>query len=129
MKYSQTIGVVAGIILIYLCFQKWVYIESPDKYLTGFKSTTAQNPFRSAGKLHVLFGGLSILFFAIPKLWAKRTNFLFVALNLAWAARNLFAIGLTCRLGVCPTALWPLYGLFSMALVMFIMSLLPKLKV
>jgi hypothetical protein len=129
MKYSNWVGLVAILLTCWACTQKWVFVNSPEFYLTGFKSTVQNNPFGSPGKLHLIFGAIAGLLFIIPKVWAKRTNFVFTALNLAWGIRNFFAIGLTCRAGTCPTIQPGLYVIFICSIIIFIMSLLPKLDV
>jgi hypothetical protein len=115
--------------LFFACSQKWLYINNPETYLTGFESTVTNNPFGKPGKLHVALGVLSAILFLTPRVWAKRTNLVFTALNLAWAMRNFFAIGLSCRGGICPTPTWAIYAVFISSILIFIMSLLPKLAV
>jgi hypothetical protein len=117
------------LLVIWACTQKWVYIETPDKYLTGLKSTVENNLFGRPGLLHINLAILSFLFFLIPKLWAKRLNFVTTALALAWGIRNFFAIGMTCRVGICPTKEIGIYIVFIGSILIFIMSLLPKLEV
>jgi hypothetical protein len=129
MKYSNIIGIVAALFLMYACTEKWIYIEQPEFYLTGFKSTTVDNIFGRPGILHIAFCLIAIVLFIIPKVWAKRTNFVFTALNLAWGIKNFSAIGFTCRGGICPTALWPMYVILICSITIFVMSLLPKLEV
>jgi hypothetical protein len=129
MKYSNIIGALLGAILIWACTQKWVYIDSPEKYISGFKSTVDNNLFGRPGMLHVYLTGIAIVLFLIPKLWAKRLNFLFTALNFAWALRNFYAIGVLCRMGTCPEKQLGLYLIIICSLGIFIMSLLPKLEI
>lgn len=128
MKYSQLIGIALCASLVYCCTLPLVYIDTPDQYLAGFTSTVKNNPFGKPGKLHLAFCVLSVALFAIPKVWAKRTNFTITGLNLAWAMRNFFAVGLSCRGGICPTATWAIYALFISSILIFVMSLLPKLE-
>ncbi len=117
------------LLVIWACTQKWVYIETPDKYLGGLTSTVDNNLFGRPGLLHINLAILSILFFLIPKLWAKRFNFVITALNIAWAIRNFFAIGMTCRVGICPIKEMPIYVIFFGSFIIFIMALLPKLEI
>jgi hypothetical protein len=129
MKYSNKIGLLSALLLIWACTQKWVTIETAEKYLTGFNSTTDNNIFGRPGKLHWALCFIAAAFFAIPKVWAKRTNLFITALNLAFGIRNFFAIGMTCRGGVCPTKETGIYIIFICSILMFIMSLLPKLEI
>jgi hypothetical protein len=128
MKYSNIIGIILCGLLVYVCTLHWLYIETPDKFFSGFDSNVVENQFRKPGKLHLYFCIIASILFAIPKIWAKRTNFVFTALNLAWAIRNFFGIGLSCRGGLCPTLLPAFYILFISSILIFIMSLLPKLE-
>jgi hypothetical protein len=129
MKYSNIIGSLAALLVFWACTQKWVYIETPDKYLTGLKSTVDNNLFGRPGILHITLLSMAILFFMIPRIWAKRINFLITALNLAWAIRNFFAIGMTCRVGTCPHREAGIYLMFIGSIVVFAMALLPKLPI
>lgn len=129
MRYSNIIGLISALVLIWACTQKWVYINSPEYYLSGFESTLKQNNFGRPGKLHLYLSIIASILFIIPKIWAKRTNFVFTALNVAWGVRNFFAIGLTCRAGICPNRELGIYLVFICSIIMFVMALLPKLAV
>jgi hypothetical protein len=127
MKYSNIIGLLGALLVIWACTQKWVYIETPDKYLSGLHSTVDNNLFGKPGKLHIFLLAISIVLFLIPRIWAKRINFLTTALNLAWSIRNFFAIGMTCRIGTCPSKEFGIYLMFFGSILVFIMALVPKL--
>ncbi len=129
MKYSNIIGLLSCLVVIWACTQKWVYIDDPMYYMGGLTSTVKNNEFGSPGKLHIFLVSIITILFIIPKIWAKRTSFVFNALNVAFAIRNFFAIGMTCRAGECPTILPALYIIFIGSIVIFIMSLLPKIEV
>lgn len=105
MKHSQTAGIIAVIILAWLCYQPWSFV--PDDNLT-FSGMNAGDNYGKPGVLHIAFGALLILFFAIPRIWAKRTNIFIAAINLAWAIKNFILMG-ACYVGVCPQreiAIW-----------------------
>jgi hypothetical protein len=129
MKYSNYIGIIACLLLMYACTLHWIYIGTPEHFLTGFTNNVDNNPFGKPGKLHVFFSGIALLFFAIPKVWAKRTAPIITALNLAFGIRNFFAIGMTCRAGVCPHKELGIYLIFICSIIIFLMSLLPKMQV
>jgi hypothetical protein len=86
MKHSQLIGIVAVLALIGICFMPWTVIASKQIIVTGFASEGTN--FGKPGYLNVVFSSLCLLFFALPKIWAKRTNVFIAAINLAWAFRN-----------------------------------------
>lgn len=129
MKYSQYIGIVAGIALVIVCALPWVYIPSLQVYLTGINGrSSAELNFGSQIKSHGFFSTIMIICFFVNKIWAKRINVFLGAVNLAWAFKN-FLIFSMCRGGECPEKQLALYLLVFFAAVMFVMSLLPKLEV
>lgn len=126
MKYSQTIGIVASIILIGLCYTTWVYIPSLKLGLTGLN--TVGTNWGKPGLLHIIFSSLSILFFLIPKIWAKRVNTFIAAINVAWAVRNYIVIT-SCFMGECPEKKISIYLIILVPVIILLMSLLPKISV
>jgi len=125
MKYSQTIGIIAALVLIGLTFTPWSYIVSRDLTITGMQ--TAGTDFGRPGLLHIIFGVLSTLLFAIPKIWAKRTNVFIAALNLSWAFRN-YLLVTGCLMGECPEKKAGIILILVTAAIIQAMSLLPKLN-
>lgn len=129
MKYSQYIGIFAGIALVIVCTMPWVYIPSLQVFLTGINGkASAELNFGSQIKSHGFLSTIMIICFFVSKIWAKRVNVFLGAVNLAWAFKN-FLIFSMCRGGECPEKQVALYLLVFFAAVMFVMSLLPKLEV
>jgi len=129
MKYSQYIGIVAGIALVIVCTMPWVYIPSLQVFLTGINGkASVELNFGSQIKSHGFLSTIMIICFFVHKIWAKRVNVFLGAVNLAWAFKN-FLIFSMCRGGECPEKQVALYLLVFFAAVMFVMSLLPKLEV
>lgn len=126
MKYSQYIGILSALVLIWLCSQTWVIIPQIDIIVTGFQSEGTR--FGRPGMIHLWFCGIALLLFALPYTWAKRSNVFFTAINLAWAIRNYIIVS-TCFMGECPEKQWALYLLPIFAAVVFLMSLLPSTPV
>jgi len=126
MKYSQTIGLLLCLLLIYSTTQPLVIIESRHWTITGWDA--AGSNFGQAGKFLSFFAVLSFLFFALPYIWAKRFNMVFAALLLAWSFRN-YLIMSTCQMGECPEKQWALYGCIFISAAIMLMTFLPKLKV
>jgi hypothetical protein len=79
------------------------------------------------GLMHFILGIVLILFFIIPKIWAKRVNVFIAAINLAWSIRN-YILLTTCYMGECPKAKPALYLAPILSLAILIMSFLPDLK-
>lgn len=125
MKYSNYIGVIAAILLIVCCFIPWIYIESIKVVITGLK--TEPTSYGKPGILHIAFSILSIIFFVIPTIWAKRTNLFIGAFNLAWAIRN-FLLVTHCDMGDCPEKKAGIYLVLLFSIVIIVMTTLPKVE-
>jgi hypothetical protein len=126
MKYSQVIGIAAALAMIGLCFLPWSFIASKQLTVTGMDA--AGTNFGKPGLFNIAMCVIMVVMFAIPAVWAKRTNVFIAALNLAWAFRNYLLIS-ACMMGECPEKRPALFALVALALVLQIMSLLPKMDV
>ena len=126
MKYSQQIGIVAAFGLLVLCFFPWSIIISKNLTISGF--ATEGTSFGRPALFHVIFCSASILFFAIPRIWAKRTNVFIGAINLAWAIRNYILVS-SCMLGECPEKQPALYAILICAIIIQLMVLFPKMPI
>ena len=118
-------GFLAAVLLMAACFMPWVLIESRDYVFTGM-DTTGSN-YGKPGLIHLILAGLFIILHAVPKLWAKRTNLLVVALNTAWAIRN-FIVITVCQGGECPVKKSGLLLALAMSALMLIAALFPDVK-
>lgn len=125
MKYSQQIGIVAAIGLITCCFLPWVFIPSHNITISGMNSNTN---YGKPGLLNIIFSTISIILFAISKIWAKRANLFIGTLNLAWSIKNLIVLS-SCSMGDCPEKHISIYLQLILAIVMFVMILFPKIKI
>lgn len=126
MKYSQTIGVLAALALIGICFLPWSYIAVRNITLTGM-NTTGTN-FGKPGLLNIILAVISIIFFSVPRIWAKRTNIFICMFGFAWSIRN-YILLTTCYLGDCPEKKAGIFLLVTACFIMMLMSFLPKLPV
>jgi hypothetical protein len=126
MKYSNYIGVLAAIALIYFCFVPWVYIDTIKTTITGIRADNTN--FGRPGVLHIFFSVVTIILFLLPKIWAKRTNLFFVTFNLSWSIRN-FLLITQCEFGDCPEKKMGIYAIVFLSAVMQVMGMLPKMKV
>ncbi len=124
MKHSQTIGFLAVILTILVCFMPWVVIESKNITITGFQA--AGTKFGRPGMFLVYMGIIAAALFLIPKIWAKRINVFLTALFFAWAVRN-YIILTTCDGGECPKKQVGLFLLLAFSAITMIMSFLPKI--
>lgn len=126
MKHSQTIGIIATLALVAMCFFPWSYIPSRQITITGFHATGTS--FGKPGILTVFLSAVMLVMFLVPAIWSKRTNVLIAALNLAWSFRNYLMVS-TCLMGECPEKQPALYLLVALSALIQLMTLLPKLEV
>ena len=126
MKHSQTIGIAAALLIIILCFFPWSYIVSKQMVITGMDA--AGTNFGKPGLLNCILSAAMVLFFLVPKIWAKRTNVFVGALNLAWSFRNYLLVS-ACMMGECPEKKPALFALLAMSLLAQVMVLFPKIDI
>lgn len=126
MKYSQWIGLAAAVLVIIACYLPWIEIASLSKTLTGMD--TAGTNFGKPGKLHIIFCVLASVLFLLPLVWAKRINWLFCALGLAWAVRN-FLIYARCEMATCPERQYGLYLVLLGSVIMLLAALFPDMQI
>jgi len=126
MKYSQTIGIAATLAMMAICFLPWSFIASQQITVTGFGA--AGTNYGKPGLFNFAFGIIMIIMFFVPAIWSKRTNVFVGAINLAWAFRNYFLLS-ACMMGECPEKKTALYLLIGLAVIIQLMTLLPRLQV
>ena len=125
MRWMKWIGLAAAGLLIISCFIPWVFIESKNITVTGIDA--AGTSFGKPGYFHLMMSIIFLLFSFIPKVWAKRSNLLVTALNIAWAVRNYFLIT-ACQMGDCPAKKPGIYFILLASLVMMTAALFPDMK-
>jgi hypothetical protein len=126
MKYSQWIGVGAAVLVIVGCFLPWAYFPDLREDFTGFFSE--QNRYGRPGKVLIVFCGVEILLFLIPKIWAKRANLFTAAVTVAWGIRS-YILYTGCYKGMCPERRLGIFLVLGGAVVALLASLLPDLSV
>jgi hypothetical protein len=126
MKHSQTIGILLCIALLYCTTQPLVIIESQHLVITGWKAVGTN--FGQPGKFFAYFGGLSLVLFALPFIWAKRFNMALAAMLIAWSFRNFMVLS-ACQMGARSEKQWPLYACIIISFGILIMTFLPKIKI
>jgi hypothetical protein len=125
MKYSQWIGVGAALLLIAACYMPWAWYPDLRESFTGFFSES--NFYGRPGKLLVFFSVVAIVFFLIPRVWAKRANMLVGVLTLAFAIRCYFVYS-ACYRGNCPDKRFGIFLILVASLIMLLASFVPDLK-
>jgi hypothetical protein len=126
MKYSQQIGLVLALAVIGVCWMPWVYIESKSILIDGFHAKGTH--FGRPGLFIAYASGMACVLFLVNKIWAKRINIFITTFAFAWSIRNYIILS-TCYGGECPEKRVGLYLLVGLSASMFLMSLLPKIKV
>ena len=126
MKYSQWIGIAAAVLIIFACFLPWAYFPDIRQEFTGFYSD--KNIYGKPGKVMVFLGVFEIVFFLIPRVWAKRANIFVAALAFAFAAKS-YILFTACYRGTCPERRWGLFLMAGGALITLAASCLPPLPV
>jgi hypothetical protein len=126
MKHSQWIGVGAAVLVIAGCFLPWAYFPDLHEDFTGFFSE--QNRYGRPGKVLIVFCGVEILLFLIPKIWAKRANLFIGAVTLAWSIKS-YMLYTACYKGICPERRLGIFLVLAGAAIALVASLLPDLSV
>ncbi len=125
MKYSQLLGVIAVISLALVCYLPWSYI--PEKSITITGMSAPGTMFGKPGMMHLVLGVPLLIFFIIPKIWAKRTNVFIAAINIAWSVRN-YILLTTCDT-VCPHIKAGLILSIILSSFILVMTFFPKIRV
>ena len=126
MKYSQLFGVIAVVILIGMCYLPWSYLSEKNIIVTGMSAPGTM--FGKPGLMHLVLAVPLIIFFIIPKIWAKRINVFLAAINLAWSIRN-YILLTTCFMGECPERKPALFVTLALCAFILVMSFFPKIDV
>ncbi len=126
MKYSQVVGIIAAVVLVLSGFLNWTWYPDIQKYFTGFFSEN--NMYGKPGKVFAFFALIAVVFFLLPKIWAKRWNLLVCSLTLAFAVKT-YILFSGCYRGICPVKQPGIWVMFAAAIIMMVCALLPDLTV
>lgn len=125
MKYSQPVGALLSLLLIAVCFLPWSFVADINLLITGIDGGANLG---KPGLFNIILGVVMILFFLIPKIWAKRTNVIIGALNIAWSIRNYILVS-ACSGGICPEKRAGIYLLMLLSFLVEIATFLPPVKI
>ncbi|HLZ86957.1 MAG TPA: hypothetical protein VKQ52_06955 [Puia sp.] len=126
MKNSQWYGMVAALLVVAACFMPWAYFPDLQKEFTGFFSE--QNRYGRPGKVLVALSVVEMVFFLIPKVWAKRANIFVAAVGFAWGIKS-YILYSACYRGTCPEHRIGIFLVLAGVLLVLAASLLPDLPV
>ncbi len=118
-------GIAACIALIVTCFFPWSYVAEINLLITGLQG--GEN-LGKPGLLNIIFCSAMIVFFLIPKIWAKRANLILGALNIAWSIRNYLLVS-ACSGGICPEKKWGIFALLVLSIFIEVMTFMPPIKI
>lgn len=125
MRYMKWIGLVFAALLIISCFIPWVSIEAKGITITGLDAGGTN--YGKPGYFSLVMTVFFVFFTLVPRVWAKRANLLFVALNAGWAFRNFFILS-ACQAGECPEREIGLFLMLVSSLGMLVSALFPDMK-
>jgi hypothetical protein len=126
LKYASATGIFAGLFLIFFCFLPWAYYPDLHQNFTGFYSE--QNQYGKPGKTFIFLSVISILFFLIPRIWAKRANQVVSVLIFAYALKSYFMYA-ACYIGICPVIKIGLIGMPVFSFIILLSSLMSETKI
>jgi len=107
----------------------WVFVPGPNIILSGVNGYVSETLyFGKPIKFYLFFLCIMIIFFALPKIWAKRTNVFLGAIVLGYSIYNYLLFTL-CREGACPEKEMGIYLLLVSALIVQFMTFFPKMTI
>src|SRR5439155_14194067 len=124
MKYSQWIGIAAAIILVIACFLPWTFHPDLNKNFTGFFSE--HNIYGKPGYVFIVVCAIAVVFFCIPRLWAKRWNIFVGAVILSYAIKS-FIVYSGCYRAICPDKKAGLWRMLLCSILLLVMALFPDI--
>ncbi len=86
MRWRIFAGILACALIIIASFLHWAWYPDIDQYFTGWHSE--QNYYGKPAKVMTFFAAAGIVFFAVNKMWSKRLNLFFAALNMGYAIKS-----------------------------------------
>jgi hypothetical protein len=125
MKNSQWIGIAAVVLVAVASFMPWAYFPDLQKDFTGFFSE--QNRYGRPGKVLIALGVIEVVFFLLPKVWAKRANIFVSAVGFAWGVKSYILYG-ACYRGTCPERRIGIFLVLAGTLIILVASFLPRLE-
>jgi len=125
MKYSQWIGVALVLILAASSFFTWTWHPDLNKFFTGFFSE--KQIYGKPGNVFIFLGIPAVIFFLVPRVWAKRWNFAIAALIVAYAIKT-FILYTGCYNGICPVKQPGIWVMLISSLLIMLMAVLPDTK-
>ena len=108
--------------LVIACFLPWTFHPDLNKTFNGFFSEG--DNYGKPGKTFIVLTVLAVIFYLVPKVWAKRWNLLITALTLAYAIKS-FILFSGCYRGICPEKKMGLWLMLIASAIMIAMAVFP----
>ena len=124
MKYSQWLGIATAVLLVIACFMPWTWYPDLGKHFTGF--FTENKIYGRPGRVFIALAAIAIIFFLIPRIWAKRWNLLVCAISFAFAIKS-FILFSGCYKGICPEKKAGIWIMLVSSGLMLLFAILPDL--
>jgi len=125
LKYSSFTGVAAALLLMVFCFMPWAYYPDLQENFTGFYSN--HNHYGKPGKAFIFLSVLSIIFFLVPRTWAKWANQVTGVILFAYALKT-YILFSSCYHSICPEVKFALPAVLGSAAILLVCSLLSGVK-
>jgi hypothetical protein len=125
LKYAALTGIAAAILLILLCFMPWAFYPDLQEYFTGFYSS--HNHYGKPGKAFIFLSTLSVIFFLVPRVWAKWANQVCGVIIFAYALKT-YILFSSCYNTICPQVKFALPAMLGSSLLILVCALLSKVK-
>jgi len=107
----------------------WVFVPGLNITLSGVNGYVSENLYLGKPLIfYLIFLTIMIIFFVLPKIWAKRINVFLGAIVLGYSIYNYLLFTL-CREGVCPEKKKGIYLLLVSALIVQMMTFFPKINI
>lgn len=123
MKYAHWIGTVACLLVIAAIFMPWVYIPSVSLTVSGWHAEGTQ--FGKPGLVPLVFSGLMLILFHIPKVWSRLLILILATLQLAWTIRN-YILLTSSFIGEVPEKTMYLIAMVPLSILILIMGIFAK---
>ena len=126
MKYIKWVGLLAALLLVFICFIPWTYHADVGKNFTGFFSE--KNTYGKPGVFFVFFGIVFIALTLIAKVWTGRINLFLSAIMVAYAFKT-YILYTSCYNAYCPEKKAGIYLLVICNLMVLLAAVFPDIRI
>ena len=113
-------------LVIIVCYMPWSIVLEHNIVISGMDAKGTD--FGRPGLMNIILSIVMIVFFSLPKVWAKRTNLFITTISFAWSIRN-YLLVTSCYYGECPQRQPALYAFVLFSFIAMLMSFFPQVKI